>query len=527
LLFHTYTFLLFFIIFIAFYAATGKNLRLQNLVLLVFSYLFYAGWDERFLILIAGSTACDYIAGLGMARLGDVRRRACTAAAAVLGLSVVVLLPSFGESGHFLALVAAGTVAFLAVVFILEGRHWANRRRHYLTLSIVLNLGLLGVFKYFDFFARSLFDLGQAAGITIDDFTLNVVLPVGISFYTFQTMSYTIDVYRKRIPATENIVQFAAFVAFFPQLVAGPIERAAHLLPQFAKRRQLTWDNFQSGATLFTWGLFKKAVVADHLAAVSDKVFANPEAYSSGDIVVALIAFTFQIYGDFSGYSDMARGIGRILGFDIMLNFNLPYIARTPSEFWRRWHMSLSTWLRDYLYIGLGGNRHGTFNTYRNLALTMLLGGLWHGANWTFVFWGAYQGLLLVIYRMLHIDDHLAALNARGGSSALAGNLIAWGVMFVLIVFGWLLFRATSIDHVMRMLEVFTMDISLRSALWLDIGRVLLPLFFIQALQISKKQLEVLPALPVWLRYHVGVFVLWSVLFGAARGTREFIYFDF
>lgn len=526
MLFHTYTFLLFFIIFIAFYLAARNNLRWQNIVLLLASYAFYAGWDERFLILIAGSTACDYIAGLGMARLGNVRREACKAAAGVLALSALVLLPTFATSGHFLVLVAIGSALFLAAVFYLERRDTALRRRHYLTLSVILNLGLLGVFKYFDFFARSLYDLGQSAGITLDPFTLNVVLPVGISFYTFQTMSYTIDVYRKRIPATTSILQFATFVAFFPQLVAGPIERAAHLLPQFAKRREVTWRNIESGATLFIWGLFKKAVVADHLAAVSDKVFANPEAYSAGDIVVALVAFTFQIYCDFSGYSDMARGIGRVLGFDIMLNFNLPYVARTPSEFWRRWHISLSTWLRDYLYIALGGNRGGAFKTYRNLALTMLLGGLWHGANWTFVLWGAYQGLLLVIYRMLRIDDHLDKLKGRGGT-AVACNLLAWAVMFVLIVFGWLLFRATSVDHIVQMLSVFTTDMSLASSLWLDVARVLLPLLFVQALQLLKNELEVLPVLPIWLRYHVGVFVIWCVIFGAARGTREFIYFDF
>ena len=258
-------------------------------------------------------------------------------------------------------------------------------------------------------------DLVSLAGISLSYATLNIVLPVGISFYTFQTMSYTIDVYNKKLKPSHSLIDVSAYVAFFPQLVAGPIERGAHLLPQFLKKRTITWENARSGVYLFIWGMFKKAVVADNLALIADPIFSDPSGLTSGELLVALLAFTFQIYCDFSGYSDMARGVARVMGFNLMINFNVPYVSLTPSEFWRRWHISLSSWLRDYLYIALGGNRGGKASTYRNLFLTMLLGGLWHGASWTFVAWGVTHGLVLILYRLLNIDSWLKSRNDSNG----------------------------------------------------------------------------------------------------------------
>ena len=296
-------------------------------MLLVASYAFYGAWDWRFLGLIVLSTVVDYVVGMSLAATGDPRRR------------------------QFLV-----------------------------TASIVANLGILGLFKYAGFFAKSLVGLGASLGVEIPAFALDVVLPVGISFYTFQTLSYTIDIYRGTLKPTRRFLDFALFVAFFPQLVAGPIERASRLLPQVLQPRHVTWEKFGSGSWLILWGLFKKVVIADNLAFLVNAVYATDASPTGWQVVAGTVAFAWQIYCDFSGYSDIARGLARLMGFELMVNFNLPYAARSPADFWRRWHISLSTWLRDYLYIPLGGNQGGALRTYRNLGLTMLLGGLWHGA---------------------------------------------------------------------------------------------------------------------------------------------------
>jgi alginate O-acetyltransferase complex protein AlgI len=327
--------------------------RGQNLLLLGASYFFYGYWDWRFLSLLAISTVVDYTAALRIER----------------------------EHG---------------------GLDSTSRRRKkvWLLASLCTNLGLLGFFKYFNFFADSFAELLASLGLTVNPMYLSVVLPVGISFYTFQTMSYTIDVYRGRMPATRRFFDFALYVSFFPQLVAGPIERAAVLLPQILNHRCFSRVQFLDGTHLIFWGLFKKVFVADNLAPVADRIFAAGSC-SAAETLLAAYAFAFQIYCDFSGYSDIARGCAKCMGFELMLNFDHPYVAENPREFWQRWHISLSTWLRDYLYIPLGGNRGGNLLMYRNLALTMLLGGLWHGAAWTFVIWGAYQGVLLIGHRII------------------------------------------------------------------------------------------------------------------------------
>ncbi len=374
MLFHHGSFWLFFAAFAAAYFLCRSNIRARNLLVVGGSYLFYAGWDWRFLGLIVFSTLLDYAAGIG---IGSARSD--------------------------------------------------GRRRAWLWASVAGNLGVLGFFKYWNFFQENAAALLTTLGLTPHAFTLNVVLPVGISFYTFQTMSYTLDVYARRIEPTRDLAAFAAYVAFFPQLVAGPIERARNLLPQFLTPRILTADGLRSGLDLIIWGLFKKIVIADQLAPFVDLVFGLDRAHGALT-AAATIAFGFQIYADFSGYSDIARGLARLMGFELMLNFNRPYLAASLRAFWRRWHISLSTWLRDYLYIPLGGNREGVARAIRNLLFTMTLGGLWHGAAWHFVVWGVWHGIGLAAERWF---------------PRLASRWVALTWVFA----GWFLFRVPGLNH--------------------------------------------------------------------------------
>jgi len=405
-LFNSFEFIVFFAIVYALYARLP--LRGQNGLLLIASYVFYGSWDWRFLSLIWFSTAVDFAAGLAM-----------------------------------------------------ERQTQSGRRRAILLASLVSNLGLLGVFKYFDFFASSLVRFFDAFGFRADLPTLEILLPVGISFYTFQTLSYTIDVYRGRMRAVRDPLAFAVFVAFFPQLVAGPIERASHLIPQVEKPREIRWPMVQAGAWLILVGYFKKVVVADNLAVFTARVFTHPESVHGLEIVAAVYAFAFQIYGDFSGYTDIARGTSKLMGFDIMENFRMPYFAVNPRDFWSRWHISLSTWLRDYLYIPLGGNRGGAGKTYRNLMLTMLLGGLWHGAAWHFVAWGLYHGVLLSLHRAFverfaaSSASRVARVHSSGADAGVQSSQPrAWKHVFKVVVFfqftciGWLLFAVRDLESV-------------------------------------------------------------------------------
>lgn len=323
--------------------------RQQNAVLLVASYVFYGVWDYRFLALIWISTLVDYTVGIALSRTDDE----------------------------------------------------VKRKRMFL-ISVVANLGILGFFKYYGFFVTSFTGLLSNLGLEPNVPLFEVLLPVGISFYTFQTMSYTFDVFRRRMEPTRSLLDFATFVAFFPQLVAGPIERAANLLPQISEpRRRPSFDVFRSGLFLILLGLFKKVAIADAVAPIANDAFGNSGEVGSTTLVLGVLAFALQIYGDFSGYSDIARGSSRLFGIELMRNFEQPYLSRSITEFWRTWHISLSSWLHDYLYVPLGGNKHGRWATYRNLMLTMLLGGLWHGASWTFVIWGGAHGLLLALHRAL------------------------------------------------------------------------------------------------------------------------------
>lgn len=524
MLFNSYVFLIFFILFFSIYWILQCQLRWQNLLILIGSYLFYGWWDERFLILIMISTVTDYVTGLGIVKEKPTFRQG-------IGLSLFLLIGAL-----LLSLRTLDETAWTLIpLFIFVGLGWIihgkiiqleekTRQKAFLAVSITVNLGILGFFKYFNFFIDSFQQAVAPLGWQVDDVTLNIILPVGISFYTFQTMSYTIDVYRKEFQPTRQFIEFAAFLSFFPQLVAGPIERAKHLLPQFMVSRVLTADNIRTGLWLCLWGLYKKIVIADNLAPIANKIFTDPSVASSGELLAAVLAFTFQIYCDFSGYSDIARGTARMLGFDIMLNFKIPYIARTPSEFWRRWHISLSTWLRDYLYISLGGNRGGEFKVYRNLMITMLLGGLWHGAAWNFVLWGGYQGLILVIYRLLRIDNWLA----QRTSSLLVQRLqdiVLISVMFIFVCFGWLLFRATSLETIG--IFISGMDNINYTPFFATIAFYATPLLIFQALQVWKDKMEPLSDMFWFLRFNMQLFVIYSLLFLSSAEGQQFIYFNF
>ena len=359
--------------------------RFQNLLIVVLSYVFYGWWDWRFCGLLAISTVVDFTVGRRMAASDD-----------------------------------------------------DAARKSLLWVSMAVNLGILGFFKYFNFFVDSAVEALGGIGLEPSSPILEIVLPVGISFYTFQTMSYTIDIYRRRLEPIDDFVTFAAFVAYFPQLVAGPIERATNLLPQLAKPRRLpATPKLESGLWLIGLGLFKKVVIADVMAEQVDLIYRDPSANHPITIVLGLWAFSLQIYGDFSGYSDIARGTSRLMGIELMRNFEQPYLSLSITEFWRRWHISLSTWLRDYLYISLGGNRRGPNRTMVNLMLTMLLGGLWHGASWNFVVWGALHGGALAFERVTNLPDRIEVAGT-------AIKVLAWFATFNLVTVIWVFFRSRS-----------------------------------------------------------------------------------
>ncbi len=535
MLFNSTVFFLFFAAFFAVYWRLGARLRAQNILVLAGSLFFYGWWDERFLILIAASTAVDFIAGIGAS--GErVRARDIQKSALYLGLvSIAATAPTFAESWRWLLLTGAFALAGLAATMLIE-RANGDRRKLWLIASLVSNLGLLAVFKYFGFFTESFIAAAEGVGFSVNAPMMQIVLPIGISFYTFQTLSYTIDIWRGTMRPARRVVDFAAYVSFFPQLVAGPIERAKSLLPQFEMRRQWNAERAGEGAMLFLWGLYKKTVIADNLAPIVNAAFAAPAETAPALMLLGVLAFAVQIYCDFSGYSDMARGLARMLGFELMLNFDLPYFSRTPSEFWRRWHISLSSWLRDYLYVPLGGNRAGGLATYRNLFLTMLLGGLWHGAAWTFIVWGAFHGAILALYRALSIDR---VIEHAKGSGAVIVHVVAWGVMSILTLVGWTFFRAQSLPDAFAALDrAFRFD-SLRTLSDLPEASLVLSLtapliianianrFFAPALRSLAAESKSAGALPVLARASVVLTLLCSVAFLSAEGQQDFIYFDF
>ncbi len=473
MLFNSYIFLQFFALFYVLYILLRKKHSWQNVLVLLASYTFYGYWDWRFLFLIAISTIIDYLVGLN-----------------------------------------------------LHASNNPTKRKRWLFLSVIANLSMLGVFKYFNFFADSLINVFTQIGFNPDPITLNIILPVGISFYTFQTMSYTIDIYRERLKPTRNFIDFAVFVSFFPQLVAGPIERAVNLLPQVAKKRIITVEHIQTGIFLIIWGYFKKTVIADNSGIIADAIFNDYLNHGGIDLLIGVLAFSFQIYGDFSGYSDIARGVSKLLGFELMLNFRLPYFAINPSDFWNRWHISLSSWLRDYLYVPLGGNKNGSFNTYRNLFLTMLLGGLWHGAAWNFVIWGAFHGLILIIYRLF--DRKKPHLTPWDGSHSYVKIILMMISMFILTQIGWLIFRAKSVDQIWYFMSNFNFSSSkLTSGYWSDLLLFITPLLIIQIIQYIRNDLNFITRMPAWSSAIIYAILLAFITIFGVRESTEFIYFQF
>ena len=529
--------------------------RPQNRLLLVASYVFYGFWDYRFLFLILISTVIDFIGGLGVAGIQlPVRRQSrlfvmIVASALALcsnvqygalwvGLASLdwrAVLATLPWRWNDFAVPLGATIACILYWRFLRGLYAASadrRRKYFLAVSMVANLTILGFFKYFDFFTASFQALLRNIGITnVPIQVLGIVLPVGISFYTFQAMSYTIDLYRGTAEATDDFADFALFVCFFPHLVAGPIMRAHTLLPQVVKPRRLQSGAFEEGLVLVMFGLFKKIVIADNLAPIANAVFfrfadGTVGQLSGLDVLVGLYAFAFQIYGDFSGYSSIARGISKWLGFELVVNFHLPYLAVSPSDFWRRWHISLSTWLRDYLYVSLGGNRRGTYRTYRNLMLTMLLGGLWHGASWTFVGWGLYHGVLLCLFRGFGLSDP--------SPHGTVGTRLAWlarvAIMFHLTCLGWLLFRADSFQTVLQMSQLMLTDLHWTPFVTASLAAIA---FYCGVLTIVEWRLDgefqmgrlLSKAWPV--RGVVYAYVTVMLIIFPAAGSREFLYFQF
>jgi D-alanyl-lipoteichoic acid acyltransferase DltB (MBOAT superfamily) len=412
MLFNSFEFLVFLPIVFLLYWFVFRERHWQNLFVVVASYVFYGWWDCRFLLLIALTSLCSFGSGLLLEHLEGQRKRQQMVSAA----------------------------------------------------NIVLNIAILGLFKYYNFFVENLDVLFGSLGWHLDWVTMNIILPVGISFYTFQALSYTIDVYQKKLPATHDIVEFFAYISFFPQLVAGPIERATNLLPQFQKQRTFDYAKAVDGMRQMLWGFFKKMVIADNCATAANQIWANYTDETGLVLLIGAIVFTFQIYCDFSGYSDIAIGSARLFGFNLMRNFSYPYFSRSIPEFWRRWHISFTTWFRDYIYFPLGGSRCGKWTVIRNVYIVWGISGLWHGANWTYVCWGLYHGTLLAIYNICGINTKYQNIVAYGKSIPNLKEAFQITITFTLTVIGFIIFRSETIgdasQYFMRIFSSSFFDIA-------------------------------------------------------------------
>ena len=471
--FNSFAFFLFFAVFFAIYHALGR--RGQNVWLLAGSSFFYASWDVRFLLLLVLTTVVDYSVGRALA--GSDRKRT---------------------------------------------------RKLLILTSLVFNIGVLGFFKYFNFFQAEACRLAALLGMHLSPVALQVALPVGISFYTFKSMSYTIDVYRRTMTATNRLLDYAIYISFFPQLLAGPIERASVFLPQIGQDKRLTWEQFRVGSFEICWGLVLKVFAADNLALMVNNLLNEPRATGFSYLLTGY-AFTFQILGDFAGYSYLSNGFARLLGFQTMRNFNLPYFAKNPREFWLRWHISLSAWLRDYLYIPLGGNRCGPWRRRFNLMVTMVLGGLWHGANLTYVAWGAYHGFLLVMHRLLPVREK----SPRGMSRVPAAVISAMKLLFFFhcVVIGWLIFRADSLHQVGEIFRaIFGYWQPDWASHWETIQKLafyIIPILVIEGIQHHRKDLLVVLRLPVLIQVGVYVALFYLIVVFGFYGAQDFFYTRF
>ena len=495
-LFLPIVFLLYWFVFDRFISKSKWQLRLQNAFVVVASYVFYGWWDWRFLLLIAFTSFCSWGSGMLMQRVENQQ-----------------IDPNLTGGGKSL-----------------EINKLQRRKKLITTANIVLNLLILAIFKYYDFFIT---EFAQLFHISTDGLLLKVILPVGISFYTFQALSYSIDVYRGKIEPTKDIIAFFAFISFFPQLVAGPIERATNLLPQFLKKREFNYDTAVDGMRQILWGLFKKIVVADNCAVYVDQVFSTYTEQTGSTLLLAAIFFTFQIYGDFSGYSDIAIGTAKLFGIKLMRNFNVPYFSRDIAEFWRRWHISLTTWFRDYVYIPLGGSRVSKAKVIRNTFVIFLLSGFWHGANWTFIAWGAYHAILFLPLILTGKNRKYTNQVAEGRilpTLKEAGQML---LTFFLAVLGWIIFRAESIgmawEYVCGMCDVSLFAVFIKKKIALSNVIFITIMLVVEWLQRGKEHgLEFLSNIKLlFVRCVIVVLIIEFILIFKASVPSQFIYFQF
>ncbi len=479
MLFNSLGFALFLpLVLIIYWLIPVKKFKLQNMLLLVASYYFYACWDWRFLFLLIFSTSLDYFTGIQMAQSKSYR--------------------------------------------VKQLWFW---------ISIVVNVGFLGVFKYYNFFAGSFVEALNNVGIHATYSSINVILPVGISFYTFHGLSYVIDIYNDRIKPERDFIHYSVFVSFFPLLVAGPIERATHLLPQITRQRKFQYEQAADGLRQILWGLFKKIVIADNCATYVNDIFANYTSYNGSTLLLGAVFFAFQIYGDFSGYSDIALGTARLFGIELLRNFAFPYFSRDIAEFWRRWHISLTTWFRDYIYVPLGGSRNGRWLSVRNTFIIFLISGFWHGANWTFIFWGFFHALLFMPLLLLQKNRKNTNIVAEG---RLFPNIKESGQMlftFFLVILGWVFFRAETLTKSFEYLNVmFFQNIISKPVIMVGMNKTILCiiiLLFVEWIQRFKKHgLEISMIKSRFIRWAFYYIIIGIILeFGA--NSQSFIYFQF
>lgn len=481
--FNSFSFAIFLpIVFLLYWFGTRGNLKLQNILLLVSSYFFYACWDWKFLFLLIFSTLLDYFTGIKINQ----------------------------SQGH-------------------------KKKLFWLWLSIIVNLGFLGVFKYYNFFALSFVNLLASIGLKVHVETLNIILPVGISFYTFHGLSYVIDIYKNKIKPERNFIDYSLFVSFFPLLVAGPIERATHLLPQIIKKREFNYLKAVDGLKQILWGLFKKIVIADNCAEYANVIFNNSQEYAGSTLVLGALFFTFQIYCDFSGYSDIALGTARLFGIELLRNFAFPYFSRDIAEFWRRWHISLSSWFKDYLYFPLGGSKSGMLVKIRNTFVIFLVSGFWHGANWTFIVWGFLNALYIMPSIIFNTNRNNLDIVASGRYIPSLRELLSMGVTFGVTVFAWIFFRANDLSHAFSFIsEIFSSSL-LSIPYFRGIGKavVIVPIIslFILVEWIGREGQYAISHVGItWkrpIRYFFYYVLLFMILYFGNFNESQFIYFQF
>jgi D-alanyl-lipoteichoic acid acyltransferase DltB (MBOAT superfamily) len=475
MLFNSFEFIFFLpIVLILYWYVFKRSLKYQNFLILISSYIFYGWWDYRFLSLIFLSTLVDYVIGLKVYQSQGIQHR-----------------------------------------------------KMLLWVSILFNIGVLGIFKYYNFFIASWIDLFASIGYKIESkWTLNIILPVGISFYTFQTMSYTIDVYRKSLEPTKDFISFASFVAFFPQLVAGPIERASNLLPQILKTRKFNYQQGVQGLRLILWGMFKKVVIADSLAPMANDIFDTYNYLGGGTLWLGVFYFAFQIYCDFSGYSDIAIGTSKLFGFELMSNFKFPYFSRNIGEFWRRWHISLSSWFRDYLYIPLGGSKGSKWVSLRNIFIIFIVSGFWHGANWTFIVWGLFHG-------MMYVPSFMFGSNRKYTTSVVAQN--SWfpsftevsqmGVTFFFVLIGWVFFRNENLKNSFDYLSGMFFNFDIPKSKLQGVGFIIIFLLFDWGFRKDERLTKI--SNNIILRWLIYLFLAFQTIKYFGLNQNDFIYFKF